>query len=135
MAERSKQTSPSNVSSTPSKPLPKCSDIVANWLTVYAETWPTQPMSELTILAYRESLAEVRQPMLLHKAFLRAMRGARGFRPDPGTVLEAYDTECELTPRRPALSEAEPKPLTKEEAQEWIRQLREQVKAAEAGRK
>lgn len=59
------------------------------------------------------------------------MRNARGFRPDPGTVLEAYEIELEDAPRAPALPEPEYEPISKEEALDLLRELKERLKYKE----
>lgn len=89
-AENSKELS---VVSKPSKTL---SDIVADWLTLYAQTFREEITEEMALL-YREALSDIR-PEILHKAFLRAAKSCK-FRPTPNEVREAAEIEAGKVPR------------------------------------
>lgn len=86
------------------------SDIVADWLTIYAEMY-RQELSQILILAYHEGLADLRRPDLLHKAFARAMKSSK-FIPNVAEIRDAYWIECESEPSKTAEIW---QPLTKEE--------------------
>lgn len=87
VAERSSDTNEAR------KPSKTSSDIVADWLTVYAKVYREEVQEEL-VLAYLESLKELR-PGLLHQAFLRAMKRSK-FRPTPAEVHESYEVVAEI---------------------------------------
>lgn len=71
-----------------SKPLKTFSDIVADWLSVYATVYREEVTEELT-LAYCEALKDIR-PIFLHRAFLHAMKRLK-FRPTPAEVRESFE--------------------------------------------
>jgi|SRR5712664_986259 len=71
-----------------SKPLKTFSDIVADWLSVYATVYREEVTEELT-LAYSEALKDIR-PILLHRAFLHALKRCK-FRPTPAEVRESFE--------------------------------------------
>lgn len=77
------------------KPSKGHSAIVADWLTLYAQTFREEITEEMALL-YREALADIR-PEILHKAFLRAAKNCK-FRPTPSEVREAAEIEAEKIP-------------------------------------
>lgn len=92
-----------NVVRPPSKTF---SDIVADWLIVYAKVYREEVTEELT-LAYSETLKDLRLE-LLHQAFLRAMKLSK-FRPTPAEVRESFDVLAEqLMGNRPAYLDEPP---------------------------
>jgi len=75
-----------------SKPSRTLSDTVADWLTLYAQTYREEITEELALL-YQKALSDIR-PEILHKAFLRAARTCK-FRPTPAEVRLAAEAEFE----------------------------------------
>ena len=69
------------------------SDVVVNWMTLFAEMFH-DPITEGMALLYSETLKEVK-PEILHKAFLRATKTSK-FRPTPAEILEAANIELEI---------------------------------------
>jgi hypothetical protein len=69
------------------------SAVVADWMTLFAETYH-DPITEGTVALYCEVLKDVK-PKILHKAFLRASRTSK-FKPTPAEVIEAAKIELEL---------------------------------------
>lgn len=68
------------------------SAVVADWLTLYAQTYREEITEELALL-YQQALKDIR-PDILHKAFLRAAKNCK-FRPTPAEVREAADVELD----------------------------------------
>ena len=83
-----RQVESSNDTSEPSRPLKTFSDIVADWLSVYATVYREEVTEELT-LAYSETLKDIK-PAFLHRAFLHAMKRSK-FRPTPAEVRESFE--------------------------------------------
>ena len=98
------KSSQTNGTSALSKLSKQSSDIVADWLTLYAKAFPQEELSPELVLLYR-SLAKRYSPQRLHLGFEAAMLDApsarRGFMPKPGEVAEqAEKIELEEQPSR-----------------------------------
>jgi hypothetical protein len=78
-----------------SKQLKGRSEVVADWLTLYAATFREEITEEMALL-YQQTLKDLR-PELLHKAFLLAAKRSK-FRPTPAEVREAATVEAERIP-------------------------------------
>lgn len=78
--------------SAASRQLKEHSAVVADWLTLYAQTYREEITEELALL-YQQALRDIK-PEILHKAFLRAAKNCK-FRPTPAEVREAAETEME----------------------------------------
>jgi len=90
------QAESNNALSAVKTPLKELSDIVADWLTLFSQTYREEVTPELAIL-YREVLKDIR-PAVLHQAFLNATK--RGiFRPTPAEIRAAAEAIVGARPR------------------------------------
>jgi hypothetical protein len=95
-----------------SKPSKTLSDTVADWLTLYGQTYREEITEELALL-YQEALKDI-CPEILHRAFLKAAKTCK-FRPTPAEVRNSADSLMSSMQRgnrpkyldEPMLSEAE----------------------------
>jgi hypothetical protein len=98
MAHDRQLREPEQDDSTDSSKQPNISqDVVLNWLRLYAAMPYMREKAELEkwnweeiILFYSDSLAKLKEPLVLHKAFQRC-RDRVKFLPQPCEVLEAYN--------------------------------------------
>ena len=79
-----------------SKPSKQSSDIVADWLIIFAKVYREVITPEL-VLAYTATLSDLRRPDVLHAAFIRAVKICK-FRPTPAEVFDAYEIEASRAP-------------------------------------
>lgn len=109
-----RQVESSSDTSEDSRPSKTFSDIVADWLSVYATVYREEVTEELT-LAYSEALRDIR-PMFLHRAFLHAMKRLK-FRPTPAEVRESFELIAqESVGNRPKYLDEAPTPPEEREA-------------------
>src|SRR5262249_11324148 len=106
-----------NVESEASRQSKTCSDIVADWLSVYAQVY-REIVSEELILAYQMALEDLKRLDVLHRAFLLAMKRSK-FRPTPEEIISAYEAECDKLPKPKALPPPREDPMTEAEELEY----------------
>lgn len=119
------QTNDTNEAKPPSK---TCSDIVADWLIVYAKVYQ-EILSEELVEGFKLSLAECLDLQSLHRAFLRAMQRSK-FRPKPAEILDEYNLILTNAPRPKELPEPTEEPMTEREAAEYnaaMNRIRQQL--------
>jgi|SRR6267142_475051 len=99
MAHDKQEVENRNEPSEVSKPSKELSDVVADWLMLYGQTYREEITQEMALL-YQKALSDIR-PAILHKAFLRAAKNCK-FRPTPAEVRLAAEVEFEKAgiPRR-----------------------------------
>ena len=114
----------SSEQSEASKQSKTLSDIVADWLTLYAQAYREEITEEMALL-YREALKEI-DPQILHRAFLRAAKKHR-FRPTPAEILDAAEIEKLLAPK-PKMAYPEISQEEREAAMEDTKEARDKLR-------
>jgi hypothetical protein len=101
--------------------------VIKRCVPIYARMYREEVTVEL-LEGYRIGLGHLDRPILLDRAFTRAMGKAPRFRPDVAQVLDAYEIELQLC--EPAYRGYEEERTTPEERGAWAEQCSAKLREA-----